>query len=115
MAGSRGETGGFETGHRALALDAVRVDYAAGAVEAAVLRAADALLEQSLVLLEGQGLICYPASTAMLPLLRGTQPTDLLLVHRAAQQTIDRLPQIAFPSLEALVATNRSPGKLGSS
>ena len=43
-----------------------------------------------------------------MPLLRGTQPTALLLVHRAAQQTIDRLPQIPLPSLEALVATTET-------
>ena len=91
-----------------VALDAVRVDYAAGAVEAAVLRAADALPEQGLVLVEGQGSLCHPASTATLPLLRGTQPTALLLVHRAAQQTIVRLPQIPLPSLEALVATTET-------
>ena len=91
-----------------VALDAVRVDYAAGAVEAAVLRAADALPEQGLVLVEGQGSLCHPASTATLPLLRGTQPTALLLVHRAGQQTIDRLPQIPLPDLAALVATTEA-------
>ena len=91
-----------------VALDAVRVDYAAGAIEAAVLRAADGLPEQGLVLVEGQGSLCHPASTATLPLLRGTQPTALLLVHRAGQQTIDRLPQIPLPSLEALVATTEA-------
>ncbi|AII49984.1 hypothetical protein KR52_12685 [Synechococcus sp. KORDI-52] len=88
-----------------VALDAVRVDYAAGAVEAAVLRAAAALPEQGLVLVEGQGSLCHPASTATLPLLRGVQPTALLLVHRAGQTTIDRLPQIPLPPLAELVAT----------
>ena len=91
-----------------VALDAVRVDYAAGAVEAAVLRAADGLPKQGLVLVEGQGSLCHPASTATLPLLRGTQPTALLLVHRAGQTSIDRLPQIPLPSLEALVATTEA-------
>ena len=91
-----------------VALDAVRVDYAAGAVEAAVLRAADALPEHGLVLVEGQGSLCHPASTATLPLLRGTQPTALLLVHRAHQQSIDRLPHIPLPTLEALVATTEA-------
>ena len=91
-----------------VALDAVRVDYAAGAVEAAVLRAADGLPKQGLVLVEGQGSLCHPASTATLPLLRGTQPTALLLVHRARQKSIDRLLQIPLPSLEALVATTEA-------
>ena len=38
-----------------IALDAVRVDYAAGAVEAAVLEAAASLADDGLVLVEGQG------------------------------------------------------------
>ena len=91
-----------------VALDAVRVDYAAGAVEAAVLRAAEALPKQGLVLVEGQGSLCHPASTATLPLLRGTQPTALLMVHRAGQKSIDRLPQIPLPDLAALVATTEA-------
>ena len=84
-------------------LDAVRVDYAAGAVEAAVLRAADALPEQGLVLVEGQGALSHPGSTATLPLLRGSQPTSLLMVHRARQTQIHRLPDIDLPPLEELI------------
>lgn len=86
-----------------VALDAVRVDYAAGAVEAAVLRAAQLLPPAGLVLIEGQGSLCHPGSSATLPLLRGSQPTALLLVHRAGQQTINRLPEIPLPSLEDLI------------
>ena len=83
-----------------VALDAVRVDYAAGAVEAAVLDAAATLAADGLVLVEGQGSICHPASTATLPLLRGSQATDLLLVHRAEQDCIQRLPRIPLPPPE---------------
>ena len=49
-------------------LDAVRVDYAAGAVEAAVLQAAEGLSPEGLVVVEGQGSLCHPGSTATLPL-----------------------------------------------
>ena len=84
-------------------LDAVRVDYAAGAVEAAVLKAGEGLPPEGWVLVEGQGSLCHPGSTATLPLLRGSQPTDLLMVHRAGQTTIDRLPQVPLPSLRELV------------
>ena len=84
-------------------LDAVRVDYAAGAVEAAVMDAASTLHDTGLVLVEGQGSLCHPGSTATLPLLRGSQPTALLLVHRAQQNCIHRLPEIALPPLEDLI------------
>jgi len=88
-----------------LALDAVRVDYAAGAVEQAVLRAAEGAGPDALVLVEGQGSFCHPGSTATLPLLRGSQPTDLLLVHRAGQTTIRNQPHIPLPPLPQLIAT----------
>jgi uncharacterized NAD-dependent epimerase/dehydratase family protein len=86
-------------------LDAVRVDYAAGAVEEAVLAAAVGATADTLLLVEGQGSFCHPGSTATLPLLRGSQPTELLLVHRAGQKHIRSLPQIPLPPLGELVIT----------
>ena len=100
-----------------VALDAVRVDYAAGAVEAAVLDAAEGTGPDSWILVEGQGSLAHPGSTATLPLLRGSQPTDLLLVHRAGQAHIKGLPQLPLPPLgelidavEALAALARPDG-----
>ncbi|MFM7733219.1 MAG: DUF1611 domain-containing protein [Cyanobium sp.] len=86
-----------------VALDAVRVDYAAGAVEQAVLAAAAGATAETLLLVEGQGSFCHPGSTATLPLLRGSQPTELLLVHRAGQRSIRNLPEIPLPPLRELV------------
>ncbi|MEB3243850.1 MAG: DUF1611 domain-containing protein [Cyanobacteriota bacterium] len=85
-------------------LDAIRVDYAAGAVEEAVLRAAMGCTGHTLVLVEGQGSLCHPGSTATLPLMRGSQPTALLLVHRAGQTTIRQAPHIPLPPLPELIA-----------
>ena len=55
--------------------------------------------------MEGQGSFCHPGSTATLPLMRGSQPTALLLVHRAGQETIRNHPQIPLPPLTELIAT----------
>ena len=103
-----------------VALDAVRVDYAAGAVEAAVLEAAAGsplglgpITPASWILVEGQGSLAHPGSTATLPLIRGSQPTDLLLVHRAGQRTIKGLPQIAVPPLDQLIETVEALAALG--
>jgi uncharacterized NAD-dependent epimerase/dehydratase family protein len=103
-----------------VALDAVRIDYAAGAVEAAVLAAAVGAGPQALLLVEGQGSLCHPGSSATLPLLRGSQPTELLLVHRAGQSHVRTRPgevPVAIPplaelieALEALAALGRPDG-----
>ena len=96
-----------------VALDAVRVDYAAGAVEAAVLQAAQGLGPEGLVLVEGQGSLAHPGSTATLPLIRGSQPTDLLLVHRAGQRHIKGLPDLPIPPLPELIAAVEGLAALG--
>lgn len=87
-----------------VALDAIRVDYAAGAVEQAVMAAAAEGTQQTLVFVEGQGSLCHPGSTATLPLIRGCQPTHLLLVHRAGQATIRSAPHVPIPPLPELIA-----------
>ena len=104
-----------------VALDAVRVDYAAGAVEAAVLQAAEHAGPEALLLVEGQGSLCHPGSTATLPLLRGSQPSDLVLVHRAGQTHVRTRPgaaPVAIPplpeviaALEAVAAQGRPDGR----
>ncbi len=53
-------------------LDAVRVDFAAGAVEQMVFKLAE---NSDLIVIEGQGSLLHPGSTATLPLIRGSQPT----------------------------------------
>ena len=74
--------------------------------------AADAPAD-ALVLVEGQGSLCHPGSTATLPLLRGSQPTDLLLVHRAGQTTIRHHPAISLPPLGDLIASLEALAALG--
>lgn len=80
-------------------LDAVRVDYACGAIEREVLACAD----DDLVIVEGQGALCHPASTSTLPLLRGSCPTHLVLCHRAGQTHLRRIHDIAIPPLRPYI------------
>jgi uncharacterized NAD-dependent epimerase/dehydratase family protein len=99
-----------------VALDAVRVDYAAGAVEAAVLAAAQGAGTEAWVLVEGQGSLAHPGSTATLPLMRGSQPTDLLLVHRAGQSHVRTRPgavPVAIPPLPELIVACEAVAALG--
>lgn len=93
-----GQTG-LMLGHDGVALDAVRVDFASGAIEQLVMRHAEA----EIVWVEGQGSFINPASTATLPLLRGSQPTHLILVHRAGQAQIYNVPDVAIPPLPKVI------------
>lgn len=92
-------------------LDGVRVDYATGAVESLCLRLG---ADVDLLWVEGQGSILHPGSTAWLGLMRGSQPTHLVLAHRAHQDAIITPPGFPFPPLaetieayERVAAVNR--------
>lgn len=91
-----GQIGITVTG-RGVPLDAVRVDFASGAIEKEVMAAADA----ELIIVEGQGALIHPGSTANLPLLRGSCPTHLILCHKAGQTHLRRVPEIAIPDLRS--------------
>ncbi|NJM46043.1 MAG: DUF1611 domain-containing protein [Alkalinema sp. RU_4_3] len=84
-----------------IALDAIRVDFASGAVEKLVMESHEGA---DILHIEGQGSLLNPASTATLPLIRGSQPTDLVLVHRAGQTAIRNFPQVPIPPLPKVIA-----------
>jgi uncharacterized NAD-dependent epimerase/dehydratase family protein len=81
-------------------LDAVKVDYAAGAIERELVKVGN---DCDIAIVEGQGSILHPGSTATLPLLRGSQPTHLILLHKIGQTTIRNCPHIKIPPLPAVV------------
>lgn len=81
-------------------LDAIRVDFAAGAVEQMVMQYGH---EYDLLIIEGQGSLLHPGSTATLPLIRGTQPTGLLLVHRAGQTHVRNHDHVPIPALSEVI------------
>ena len=76
-------------------LDAIRVDFSTGAIEREVMAAKDA----DLIIVEGQGSLGHPGSTANLPLLRGSMPTHLILCHRAGQTVLTTLPEVPIAPL----------------
>ena len=83
-----------------IALDAVRVDFAAGAVEQAVLSCGD---HCDVLYIEGQGSLLNPASTATLPLLRGSQPTHLVLAHKVNLERIQHFPEFTIPPIQKVI------------
>lgn len=94
-----GQTG-LMLGYDGIPLDAVRIDFASGAVEQILMRYG---YDSDVLYVEGQGSLFNPASTATLPLLRGSQPTHLILVHRAGQTQIHNLPHVPIPPLRKVI------------
>ena len=76
-----------------VALDAVRVDFASGSIEALCLKHGG---DHEVLWVEGQGSALHPGSTAWMALLRGAMPTDLVLVHRPGQTALDGLEHISI-------------------
>ena len=70
---------------KGIPLDAFKVDLACGAVEEAVLNHKD----KDWILIEGQGSLLHPGSTATLPLMRGSCPTHMILCHRAEKPILN--------------------------
>ncbi len=85
-----GQIGITVTG-RGVPLDAVRVDFAAGSIEREVMAVSDA----ELVIIEGQGSLGHPGSSANLPLMRGSMPTHFIMCAKYGQKTLrlyDNIP-----------------------
>lgn len=104
---------GIAISGRGIPLDAVRVDFAAGAVEKTVMELGKG---QDLIIVEGQGSLLHPGSTATLPLIRGSQPTGLVLVHRVGAKQIHDLPDFLIPPLPEVIQlyeTVASAGRIG--
>lgn len=84
---------------RGVPLDAIRLDFAPGSIEREVMRTPEA----ELIIVEGQGSIIHPASSATLPLVRGSCPTHFILCHRAGQEHLFRIPDVKIPPLTEVI------------
>ena len=98
-----GQIGITVTG-RGIPLDAFKVDYATGSVQSAVLEEAD----KDIILIEGQGSLLNPGSTATLPLMRGSCPTHLVLCMRGDITTLRDYPNIEIPNLKEFIKLNEA-------
>ncbi len=99
-----GQTGVTITG-RGIPLDAYKVDHASGAVEQLVLGAAD----KDIVIIEGQGSLLNPGSTATLPLMRGSCANHLILCHKAGKTTVEIAENtVPIPPLRDFIALNEA-------
>jgi len=85
-------------------LDAFRVDHASGAVERMVMEAG----HHDVLIVEGQGSLLHPGSTATLPLMRGSCANAMILCHRAGMRTLDTAGDIAIPALPEVIALNEA-------
>ena len=98
-----GQIGITVTG-KGIPLDAFKLDHACGAVEQMILDQK----EKDYVIIEGQGALLHPGSTATLPLMRGSCPTHLILCLRAEKQTLRSPENIQIPDLKKFIELNES-------
>ncbi len=59
-----------------------------------------------IVIVEGQGSLLHPGSTATLPLMRGSCTNAMILCHRASMTHLDTSDEIEIPPLRDVVALN---------
>ncbi len=102
-----GQIGILITG-KGVPLDAVRVDFASGAIEREVVAC-----DGEMVIIEGQGSLIHPGSTSPLPLMRGSMPTHLILCHRAGMKNLPRVPWVEVPEIMRLVKLNEDLAEAG--
>ncbi|MGR3983687.1 MAG: DUF1611 domain-containing protein [Gammaproteobacteria bacterium] len=96
-----GQVGITITG-RGIPLDAFKLDHACGAVEAMVLEAR----RHDIVLIEGQGSLLHPGSSATLSLMRGGCATHLIMCHRARMTRLRAPNSVAIPPLADFIRLN---------
>ncbi|MEI8213032.1 MAG: DUF1611 domain-containing protein [Planctomycetota bacterium] len=104
-----GQTGVMLEGD-GIPLDAIRVDFASGAVQEEVIACSK---DRDVIFIEGQGSLLNPASTATLPLLRGSQPTHLVLVHKALMHHLRDFRWAKIPPLRDVVAMYEAVASAG--
>ncbi|MFT5260191.1 MAG: putative NAD-dependent epimerase/dehydratase family protein [Saprospiraceae bacterium] len=85
-------------------LDAFKVDHACGAVETAVMNAA----EYEYIFVEGQGSLLHPGSSATLSLMRGSCANRLIMCHRGDMQTLRKPGHIKIPPMSEFIALNEN-------
>jgi len=96
-----GQVGITVTG-KGIPLDAYKLDHACGAVESAVIEQKD----KDVIIVEGQGSILHPGSSATLPLMRGTCPTHMILCHIARNESLRSIENIKIPDLKKFIKLN---------
>ncbi len=85
-------------------LDAFKVDHACGAVETAVMQAAN----NDYIFVEGQGSLLHPGSSATLSLMRGSCANRLIMCHRGGMNTLRKPDHIKVPPMSEFIALNEA-------
>ncbi len=96
-----GQIGITVTGH-GIPLDAFKVDHACGAVESAVMDVAG----HDVIIIEGQGSLLHPGSSATLSLMRGGCANRLVMCHRAGMTRLRKPEHVRMPPLGPFIRLN---------
>ena len=64
--------------------------------------------ERQILVVEGQGALLNPGSTATLPLMRGSCPSHMVLCHRAGQEFVESDAKVRIPNIKDVINLNET-------
>ncbi len=94
---STGQTGLIQGARYGVALDAVPAQFVTGELEATVIEASEGE-DPDVIIVEGQGALSHPTYLSSTAILRGSQPTGVILQHAPARKAISDFPDFPMPT-----------------
>ena len=92
-----GQTGIIQGARYGVALDAIPCQFCSGELEATVVEAFDNE-HPDVIVIEGQGALSHPAYLTSAFILRGSQPSGVILQHAPARRVLGDFDQLPMPT-----------------
>ena len=97
-----GQTTIIQGGKYGVALDALVPQFCSGEVEAQVVAAFEGE-DPDVIVVEGQGALSHPAYITSAHILRGSQPTGVIVQHAPKRRVLGDFPMVAVPTVASEV------------
>lgn len=92
-----GQTGIIQGARYGVALDAIPCQFCSGELEATIIEAFERE-DPDVIIIEGQGALSHPAYLTSTFILRGAQPSGVILQHAPHRRTLCDFDQVAMPT-----------------
>lgn len=98
-----GQTSKMQGARYGVALDAIAPQFCSGEMEAAVVEAFEQE-DPDIIVIEGQGALSHPAYLTSAYILRGSQPTGVILQHAPKRGMLGDFPEYPMPTAASEIA-----------